>query len=258
MRDRGGYVGFDRVPSFSPPSASGVWTLREAEEAQRAGTWPMASDDPFFSNVSLLMSMNGANGSTTFTDSSSNAMTATREGSAVISTAQSKFGGASGFFNGGGALLFTPTASTQFGTSDFTVEFWLYATSSPQDNQTIISFCEWPNITGFVIGYSGSSISVYTGNFQSARAYARGANNEWHHYALCRSAEQLRMFVNGQIATATASVGAFTGNFTDGLKTIGKPTDSNSFRLHGYLDDLRVTKGVARYENNFTPPQGQF
>jgi hypothetical protein len=257
MRDRGGYVGFDRVPSSS--AASGVWTLREAEEAQRAGTWPMAGGDPFFSNVALLMNMNGANGSTTFTDSSSNAMGVTPGGSAVISTAQSKFGGASGFFDGGGALFFTPTDSTRFGTGDFTVEFWLYATSSPNDNQVIISFNSWPNTTGFAIGYGNSAIFAYTGGFASATSYPRESNNAWHHYALCRSAGQLRMFVNGQNATATSTTGVFTNNFTDGLQTIGKPTDIDvGYRLHGYLDDLRVTKGVARYENNFTPPQGQF
>jgi hypothetical protein len=203
--------------------------------------------------------MNGANGSTTFTDSSNNAMAVTPGGSAVISTAQSKFGGASGFFDGGGALFFTPTDSTRFGTGDFTVEFWLYVTSSPDNNQVIIAFGVWPNTTGFLIGYSNSAIFVGTGNFASARYYPRAANNAWHHYALCRSAGQLSMFVNGQIATATTTTGAFTNNFTDGLQNIGKPTDIDGIhQLHGYLDDLRVTKGVARYTANFTPPQEPF
>jgi len=257
MRARAGYIGFNRVPSLS--AASGVWTLREAEKARRASAWPVAGADPFFLSVALLMNMNGENGSTTFTDSSSNAMTATLEGSAVISTAQSKFGGASGYFDGAASLQFTPTDSTRFGTGDFTVEFWLYVTSSPDDNQVIISFNSWPNTTGFAIGYGSSAIFAYTGGFASVRTYPRESNNAWHHYALCRSAGQLRMFVNGQIATATTTTGVFTNNFTDGLRTIGKPTDADvGYRLHGYLDDLRVTKGVARYENNFTPPQVQF
>ena len=64
--------------------------------------------EQYFDNVELLLHLNGSNGSTTFTDSSSNGLTVTRGGNVTISTAQAKFGGASAVFDGSGDY---PTAN---------------------------------------------------------------------------------------------------------------------------------------------------
>jgi hypothetical protein len=83
--------------------------------------------DPDFANVSLLLHMDGSNGSTTFPDSSSNGLTVTRYGNAQISTAQSKFGGASAYFDGAGDYLELPNPNTAIGAvaGDFTIECWV-------------------------------------------------------------------------------------------------------------------------------------
>ena len=80
--------------------------------------------DPYYSAVSLLLPMDGTNGSTTFTDSGPNALTVTPT-SATISTTQSKYG-ASGYFNGTSAYLTAASSAITLGTSDFTIEFWVY------------------------------------------------------------------------------------------------------------------------------------
>ena len=89
-------------------------------------------------NVSLLLHGNGTNGSTTITDSSPTPKTVTAVGNAQISTAQSKFGGASIAFDGTGDYATVPSASAfDFGTADFTVEAWVYRNNS--DNIALFS-----------------------------------------------------------------------------------------------------------------------
>ena len=95
-----------------------------------------ANGDPSFSKVSLLLSGDGANGSTTFTDTSPTPKTLTRCGDSQISTVQSKFGGASMYFDGVGDYL-SLSASQLIGTSDFTIEAWVRLTSTSVDTEVI-------------------------------------------------------------------------------------------------------------------------
>ena len=120
----GGLMGVQRTPTQG--IASGLWFQNEQSVAKRANVWPFSqSADPYFSNVSLLLHMDGSNGSTTFTDNSSNGFTVTANGNAQISTAQSKWNGASGYFDGAGDFLTVPVNSAfELGTGDFDVELW--------------------------------------------------------------------------------------------------------------------------------------
>ena len=89
-----------------------------------------APTDPNFANVSLLLHGDGANNSTTFTDSSSNNFTLSRVGDVKISTTQSKFGGSSIFFDGAGDYLTLANNSVFTFPSSFTVEAWVFPTLS--------------------------------------------------------------------------------------------------------------------------------
>lgn len=208
--------------------------------------------DPYFSSVSLLLHMDGTNASTSFVDSGPNALAVTASGNAQISTAQSKFGGTSGAFDGNGDYL-TATLSA-LGTGDFTIEFWIYFNSISTtyliyDTRPSGSNGWYPTIyfdasAGRINYYANTAIRI-TGTV----ATPAGA---WHHVALCRSSGSTRLFINGTQSGST---------FTDSnsyLSTTGRPTigaDGNSLGancLNGYIDDLRVTT-VARYTSNFTP-----
>ena len=80
------------------------------------------SYDPHYANVSLLLHGDGADNGTVFTDNSHSPKTVTAYGNAKTSTAQSKFGGSSIFFDGNGDYLVSPSNSAfQFGTGDFTI-----------------------------------------------------------------------------------------------------------------------------------------
>ena len=85
--------------------------------------------DPNFADVSLLLHGDGANNSTTFTDSSSNNFTLSRVGDVKISTTESKFGGSSIFFDGTGDYLTLANNSDFNFPNDFTVEAWVYPTA---------------------------------------------------------------------------------------------------------------------------------
>ena len=93
-----------------------------------ANTSVHQNGDPHFNNVSLLMHMDGAEGSTNFIDSSPLNKTITSVGSPTISTSFKKFGTGAGVF-GTPQFLNIPNGGFNFGTGDFTVEFWAYKTS---------------------------------------------------------------------------------------------------------------------------------
>jgi hypothetical protein len=210
--------------------------------------------DPNFANVSLLLHMDGANGSTTFTDSSSNPKTVSRFGDAQISTAQSKFGGASAYFDGTGDYLSVPGDNDfAFGTGDFTVEFWLRQDFVGSSNRDIVTFGPnweiYTSATGQVFLWNGSTniINSATGVISA---------NTWHHVAVTRSSGNVRLFVDGVQRGSTAA--GNSTNFTNAQAFYVNFYPGNFWRLIGYVDELRLTKGVARYTANFTPPTGPF
>jgi len=108
--------------------------------------------DPYYNNVSLLLHGDGANGSTTIVDSSTSPKTVTAVGNAQISTAQSKFGGASLAFDGAGDYLTIPDDSSfDFGFNDFTIEGWIYTQKADE-----YCVCAQSSIGGFMlVAYSG-------------------------------------------------------------------------------------------------------
>lgn len=230
--------------NFTPPTAA----------------FPDVGADSFFSNVTSLLHFNGANGSTTFTDQSGKVWTAF--GNSQITTTQSRFGGASGSFDGTGDYLSTPnTTDFDFGTGDFTAEAWVrlnvnnslgYIFSRGNGAGTNGGFAMAVNATGkLLLVHQGIA-------FQTAGATTL-ATGQWYHLAICRSGTTVRLFVDGiQDASATNSTNYTAQGSTP--TTIGSNFDLNVPKefLNGFIDDLRITKGVARYTANFTPPVGPF
>lgn len=228
-------------------------------------------DEPAPSFVSLLLHLNGANNATTFPDSSPAARTVTPSGDAKITTAQSKYGGASANFDGAGDFLTIPSsADFDLGTV-YTVEFWarfddvarqaglvhrgLYATSGTT----------WTGLA-FSIRQLNASLRCYF--------YATNGASEqfidttgtlvagtWYHVAMVRNGTEGRVFING------ASAGTISGLNTPAASSqplilgdwlfdvTGTPTHQY---FAGQLDEVRILKGVARYLGPFTPPTAPF
>jgi hypothetical protein len=248
----GGAIGKRIVPTTL--AAPGMWQLGEVESARRAGIWPLA--DPFYANTMLLLRMDGTNGSTTFTDSSPTPKAVTAVGNAQISTAQSKFGGASLLLDGNGDYLSFPT-STDFapGTGDFTVECWVRFASvaSRAGFANTMNSIFGANTTHWHWGYIPGT-GLYLGQ-HGLVSYATAAwtptANIWYSVAAVRASGIVRLYIDGVSQTVTNPTGISGANFSSGANmVVGLIATPNYF--NGYIDDFRFTK-AARYNASYTP-----
>jgi hypothetical protein len=215
--------------------------------------------DPFRSQVSLLLHGDGANGSTTITDSSPTPKPVPVVANAQISTAQSKFGGASIAFDGAGDYLqLAGQVDFAFGTGNFTIETWVRF-NNINKNQQLINFNDnsiAPRVELFV--NSSNNVGVYNNGTQRIISTSSVSANTWYHIALARNGADTKLFIDGVQAGSTYSD---SSNYT---VAAGRPVigilgfNLIDQSLDGYIDDLRITKGVARYTANFTPPAAPF
>jgi hypothetical protein len=251
----GGLLGKRRVPNLN--AASGLWFPNEQSVARREVIWP-TTNDPFFSSVSLLLPMNGSDGSTTFTDSSSNGLTVTANGNAQISTAESKWGGASGIFDGTGDFIDASASASPDASSSFTLEFWIYPSAVTGADRAIFD-SRGTNATGagFVWFINTSArLQVYGNNgvlySESSSGVAVGSSAGWQHVALVCSGTTWTYWIDGSFA------GSFTATATAPQRTRIGARQDGAAAYTGYIDDFRITKSVARYTSNFTPPTAPF
>ncbi len=214
--------------------------------------------DQHYGKVVSLLHMNGTNGSTVFTDRRDNVWTA--GGTAAISTAESKFGGASLGDPTTASRISTPShAKFGYGTGDFTIEFWFRPTSFTGSAQGIYdqrTSSGQPRPCLFTAA-SGDLLYSHSGTTRITAPAGTLVLNTWGHIALSRVSGVTKLFKDGtQVGSNYTDVtnyeasGIMIGNFGD------QPT--NSFGAVGYFDDVRVTKGVGRYTSNFTPPASAF
>lgn len=217
------------------------------------------SGDPYWANVVLLLHMDGTDASTTFTDHSSSAKTVTANGNAQIDTAQSKFGGASGLFDGtDDYLTVADSADWDFGTGDFTVEGW-FRFSVHTSIMTLVG-----NYLNSTVGWSfqvrSDTNTIRLGNGDTALIDVSWTPNNgvWYHIAISRSGTSLRAFVDGTQVGSTATNSTNITGSTQSLSIGALFFVSYIQDYNGWMDDLRITKGVARYTSNFTAPSEAF
>jgi hypothetical protein len=209
--------------------------------------------------------MDGTNASTNFVDSGPNALAVTTVGNAQVSTTQSKYGGASGYFDGTGDYLSISDATRfNFGSGDFTVEFWFYNSNSADESKCLVAI----NNNNPSVGYAGIRVFYWlnntietlissTGSSWAVIANTAAANsvskNAWNHYAVVRSGNTIKIFLNGtqyiSDKTMTGSVYSSSSHLVGGLIVSSSVIQT----FNGNIDDLRVTK-YARYTSAFTPP----
>jgi len=184
-------------------------------------------------------------------------------GNAQISTAQSKFGGGSIYLDGSGdALALAANINLALGSGDFTIEMWVYGANSggPVGGS-------YPRLFTLGTAQGSGCIESYNaaGTMYVDISGAGGPitftastllNSTWNHYAITRSGTSLKAFVNGtQVGSATNSTNINLAATTQSW--IGA-ISASAGNFNGYIDDLRITKGYARYTANFTPPTAAF
>jgi len=228
------------------------WGINVVEE------WNSASivGDQYYPSCSLLLHCDGTNGSTTFTDNSPSPKTVTSNNGASISTAQSKFGGASGFFDGTDDYLsISYNSDFNFGTDSFTWESWIYPTNiSGIDGIYATSGGSGVN-PKFAVHLNAGTPSIHYNNLTNGSdlyttATSAVSINTWTHLAFVRNGSNWTWYINGNSAgTGTNNT---TITFTSQPTYIGYGGEAYFTPFNGYIDEVRVTKGVARYTGSFT------
>ena len=178
-------------------------------------------------------------------------------GNAQISTTQSKWGGSSMAFDGTGDYLINGSINStfyQFETGDFTVEFWLYPTTVSVV-QYLIDFRD-PTIPSGAAVYlflsASAKLAIYVGpNAVITASTTSISANTWTHIALVKNgtgSNNYKLYINGN---ADATTGTYTNILTFGFLTVAANSAQRNTaatdKLNGYLQDLRITKGYARY-----------
>ena len=218
--------------------------------------------DPYWSSVVSLLYFNGTNGSTTFTDQVPSTPWTSTNG-ASISTAQFKFGTSSGsFVHSSSQYIQTPYKSGfTWGSNNFTMEAFVRPTLSfdssfiSQRNTGTNGFSLECRATGAVWfraningTYSDTRITTSTGVLTA---------NVWTHIALVRNGTSWVIYVGGVSSGTLTSSGVLDNNSNAPVR-IGQAMSGTEDNFDGYIGELRLTNGVARYTSNFTPPTLQF
>lgn len=221
-------------------------------------TTSVAINDNYFAFVSLLLHMNGTTGSTAFLDSSNNNFSMTGAGNVQISNAVKQFGTGSAYFDGTGDYIEAPLNSAfEFGTGDFTIEFWVYPTATSFSTY-VARWSSGTNNAFFIGGDTSSGIAVYINDASPAKITGGTIQvNQWQHIALVRQGTSIKAYINGTQAGSTYTIGTAAINSSTNNLRIGYDHYGNPF-FQGYIDELRITKGIARYTSNFAPPTAQF
>ena len=220
--------------------------------------------DASFSNVSLLLHGDGTG--STIVDSSATPKTVTAYGSATQSAAQSQWGGKSFAFDGttNCYLQSAANAAFDFGSSDMTIEFWFRSTQSTAFAALMTR--EWgstPYTGGWTIMMNGATggLTIYWADASTSNVFMSSSatthrDGQWHHFAWTRSGTTHSMYLDGTRITTTTS----STNFGTGKQlTIGSDQTFSGRYFNGFIDDIRITKGTARYTGTtITVPTAAF
>ena len=217
--------------------------------------------DVYYPQTVLLAPFEGTNGSTSISDLSTRNHSSTFSGSSLsISTSQSKFGSSSLYHNNQSST----TDHVSFGShsdflinqnTEYTLEFW-YRARDTTSGIPVLGYGTYNSAIQFQMYATGDGVILFK---QGSGSWGWGSINitggtltvdTWKHIAVVRNAGTLTVYVDG-----TSIGSASTGNWGGSTGTLRIGTYFGDARAgYFYMDDLRITKGIARYTSNFTPP----
>lgn len=205
-----------------------------------------------------LLHFDGTNGSTAFTESSGN-LSVTAEGDALISTSQSKFGGASMYTTGAnqnsGAVILDPNEEDLFATDtgDWTIEFWFRPDELQNANLFIISSAGFSSC-GLQASITSGGALVFNDGCAAAFSGGDYTDGVWQHFALVRSSGTATLYIDGVSQGSQTFAGGTAGN----ALAIGASAISfGSTPFFGYIDEFRFVRNAV-YTGAFTPPSSPF
>jgi hypothetical protein len=199
-------------------------------------------------------------------DESTYARPLTLVGNAARITGQSKFGSWSINFDGVGDAITTPNSpDLNLGVGDFTVEGWFrfgkitdQALLGQWDNNGIVANCSWYLL---LIGGSLYFRIAWGSSITDVIASPTLVVGQWYHIAVDRSGTTIRIYVNGVPSGITTNVTQTLNDSSNVLTigTIGTTGAYSAYDYQGQMDEIRITKSVARYDGvQFLPPSAPF
>ena len=204
--------------------------------------------DSNFSNVSLLL--NGDGNAILDLTGKNNINTV---GDVQISTSVKKFGTGSVKFDGTGDYLdVSGTSDLNFGTGDFTIEFWLNLNSKGSTLQAITDpRSADSDVVPLIWIRPDGRVYYYTNGANQIEGTTVLNTGQWYHVALVKNGNTTTLYLDGTSEGSVIDTLTYTQPTTF---RIGQRYTGTAYNLDGYLDDFRITKGVARYTSNFTAP----
>lgn len=221
--------------------------------------WYALTSDPYFASVVLLCHFDGTNGSTTVTDSTGKHGLAATGNS--LTTSQQMFGTASLSNTAANTyVVAADSADWLFAAGQFTVEAFIRPTSAISGVRAVMAQFGGSTDLGWFFGFSGNNLNFYYSTTGTDNPVVSGAYtptlNSWVHVAADRDASNvLRVYAGGAVM-ASATVSATFFNSTRSLRIANDDGGARGFI--GQIDELRITKGAARYAGAFTPPSAPF
>ena len=222
-----------------------------------SGAKTVTNTETYDSYTKLMLHMEG--GGNSFTDSAAS-KTVTANGD-VAQTTIPYLGSKSAVFDGSGDYLSLADSNDwDFGTGDFTVDFWVKFASIGANN-ALFDLGSYNANAGFsAYATAGNTIQIFTNGGSPIYAPIWNPSTNWHHIAMTRSGTSFRVFVDGtQSGSAvTNSVDIQAGS--TGITIGDSPAGADPFGpgLNGWIDEFRVSKGIARWTANFTPPSSPY
>ena len=242
MRYEGGIIG--APANWDGANRRGSWTIPEIYNRQRRNFWTR-SNDPFVNSVVCDLRFEGLNNGIVFSDSGPLLLPVSRLGTTGVttSTTRSKYGDSSALFPDTQGYLSVNHPSLALGTGNFTIEMWLFSSTS-RSNNGIISL--------------GTSDSIFTVILSAVSNFLRVAGSSnivsiplgtWFHVAYVREGletNQAKLYLNGALINQAINNTSYLQTFYN----IG--ASSSSLCWGANMDNFRVTK-AARYLANFDP-----
>ncbi len=213
--------------------------------------------DGIDSDAKLVLHMDGTDASTTFTDSSLTPKTVTAVNDAQIDTAQSVFGGASGLFPGSNDVVQAPDSTDwDFGTGDYTIDFRIRFNTVAGSHRCVFEIGTYA--TNGILFQRNTDGFLYYGQSSVVKSVAwTPSTATWYHIACVRQGQYTKIYVDGtSIATLDFVSTQDLNGGTNGLRIGVGWTGANNF--DGWIDEFRVSKGIARWTTDFTPPTSAY
>ncbi len=219
--------------------------------------------DPFFTNVELLLPFNESDGFTTTDDQSNRSRIMTFNTGCVVDDAQEKFGDASLRTDGAGEIHTPDAAGFEFGSNAFTVECHVrWDTSIGSQVHVFVSKyhggdshrawrIDFDQVGGnlrfiySIDGAGGGSNKIAQGSWSPVA-------DTWYHLAADRTGSDSKVYADGAVIGTLSEASAIDANHSDIY--IGNSEDLDVNMGAGWIDNVRITNGTARYQGAFTAP----